>query len=515
MAGAYAAADLVVSRSGATTVAELAVCGKRAVLIPFPFAADNHQEYNARTLAARGAAEVIVQKDLTPETLAELIKKYAGQERQSRAPAWRIRRRRRLRGSVRTMFKRIKHIHFVGIGGIGMSGIAEVLLNLGYKVSGSDMKESDTTERLRKLGGEIAIGHRAENITSPHVVVISSAVKNDNVEVVAAREKQIPVIPRAEMLAELMRLKYGVAIAGAHGKTTTTSMVATVLAAGGIDPTVVIGGKLNSLRHEREARPGRVPGGRGGRERRQLSQAFADHRRGHEHRRGAPRLLQGHRRDQGGLPRLHQQGAFLRRGGPLPGPAAHPGAHPARAEAVSDLRHELPGRLPGKGRLAQAAGVAVQGAASRPGPRAGSSCPCRACTISTTASRPSPWRGSWISTSKSIRKALKEFSGVQRRFQIKGEVDGIIVVDDYGHHPTEVKATLAAAAAGHGAPGRGRVPAAPLHADAASARGVLYGLQPGGQAHRHGHLRGRREADPRRDRARRSTKASRSTVTRT
>src|SRR5512146_2948612 len=145
------------------------------------------------------------------------------------------------------MYKKIKHIHFVGIGGIGMSGIAEVLLNLGYKVSGSDMRESDTTERLRKLGGTIAIGHRPENVGEPHVVVISSAVKNDNVEVIAAREKQSPVIPRAEMLAELMRLKYGVAIAGAHGKTTTTSMVATVLAAGGIDLTVVIGGKLNSL----------------------------------------------------------------------------------------------------------------------------------------------------------------------------------------------------------------------------------------------------------------------------
>src|SRR5574340_639173 len=145
------------------------------------------------------------------------------------------------------MFKKIKHIHFVGIGGIGMSGIAEVLLNLGYKVSGSDLRESDTTRRLRQLGGEIQIGHRAGNIAEPHVVVISSAVKKDNVEVVAARENQIPVIPRAEMLAELMRLKYGVAIAGAHDKTTTTSMVATVLAAGGIDPTVVIGGKLNSL----------------------------------------------------------------------------------------------------------------------------------------------------------------------------------------------------------------------------------------------------------------------------
>ena len=127
------------------------------------------------------------------------------------------------------MFKKIKHIHFVGIGGIGMSGIAEVLLNLGYKVSGSDRKESDTTERLRKLGGEIFIGHSAEHITSPHVVVISSAVKSDNVEVVSAREKQVPVIPRAEMLAELMRLKYGVAIAGAHGKTTTTTMMHSVM----------------------------------------------------------------------------------------------------------------------------------------------------------------------------------------------------------------------------------------------------------------------------------------------
>src|SRR5512143_3261452 len=164
-----------------------------------------------------------------------------------RSRGWIIRQPRKLRGFVEPMFKKIKHIHFVGIGGMGMSGIAEVLLNLGYRVSGSDMKESDITERLRKLGGEICIGHQSENITTPHVVVISSAVTKDNVEVVAAREKQIPVIPRAEMLAELMRLKYGIAIAGAHGKTTTTSMVATVLAAGGIDPTVVIGGKLNSL----------------------------------------------------------------------------------------------------------------------------------------------------------------------------------------------------------------------------------------------------------------------------
>ena len=133
-------------------------------------------------------------------------------------------------------------IHFVGIGGIGMSGIAEVLLNLGYAVSGSDLKESDTTRRLASLGGRIARGHAAENLAEVDVVVISSAVRRDNPEVVEARRRKVPVIPRAEMLAELMRLKYGVAIAGSHGKTTTTSMAAHLLAHAGMDPTAVVGG---------------------------------------------------------------------------------------------------------------------------------------------------------------------------------------------------------------------------------------------------------------------------------
>src|SRR3972149_5083945 len=146
------------------------------------------------------------------------------------------------------MYKgRIKHIHFIGIGGSGMSGIAEVLFNLGYKVTGSDVKTSDTTKRLEGLGITIFIGHKPENINGSDVVVYSSAVKKDNPEVVFAKEKLIPVIPRAEMLAELMRMKYGIAIAGTHGKTTTTSMIATILGAQGMDPTVVIGGKLNSI----------------------------------------------------------------------------------------------------------------------------------------------------------------------------------------------------------------------------------------------------------------------------
>lgn len=145
------------------------------------------------------------------------------------------------------MFNKYRVIHFVGIGGIGMSGIAEVLHNLGYDVRGSDMKESDTTARLKALGIKVFIGHDGVNIDNAHVVVISSAVSQDNPEVIEARRRSIPVIPRAEMLAELGRLKYGVLVAGAHGKTTTTSLIATILGEGGLDPTVVIGGKLNAI----------------------------------------------------------------------------------------------------------------------------------------------------------------------------------------------------------------------------------------------------------------------------
>src|SRR5205807_2700885 len=145
------------------------------------------------------------------------------------------------------MFAKIQRIHFVGIGGIGMSGIAEVLLNLGYKISGSDLKSSPVTQRLAGLGAIIFEGHAPENVTGAEVVVVSSAIPQDNPEVTEARNLHIPVIRRAEMLAELMRLKYGVAIAGMHGKTTTTSMVAAVLAAGGLDPTVVVGGRVDAM----------------------------------------------------------------------------------------------------------------------------------------------------------------------------------------------------------------------------------------------------------------------------
>ena len=145
-------------------------------------------------------------------------------------------------------FERRHRVHFVGIGGVGMSGIAEVLLNLGYEISGSDLQENDATRRLRSLGAEVRIGHDVANLAEGlSVVVISTAVKFSNPEVMGAKERQIPVIPRAEMLAELMRMKYGIAVAGSHGKTTTTSMIGHVLTEAGMDPTLVIGGRIRSL----------------------------------------------------------------------------------------------------------------------------------------------------------------------------------------------------------------------------------------------------------------------------
>lgn len=148
---------------------------------------------------------------------------------------------------VNRIYIKLKHIHLVGIGGTGMSGIAEVLLNLGYKVSGSDLQENEATRRLARLGATISIGHHAANVEGADVVVTSSAIKPGNVEVEEAKRLKIPVIPRAEMLAELMRLKLGIAVAGSHGKTTTTSMIAQVLEEAGLDPTIIVGGRLNTL----------------------------------------------------------------------------------------------------------------------------------------------------------------------------------------------------------------------------------------------------------------------------
>ena len=145
------------------------------------------------------------------------------------------------------MYGKIKKLHFVGIGGIGMSGIAEVLNNMGYKVSGSDIKDSGITQRLKNLGVKVSIGHSSDNVLGSDVVVMSSAVGRNNPEIIAAEDNNIPIIQRAEILAEIMRLKYGIAIIGSHGKTTTTSLVSTVLRHGNFDPTIVVGGKIKAL----------------------------------------------------------------------------------------------------------------------------------------------------------------------------------------------------------------------------------------------------------------------------
>jgi len=150
------------------------------------------------------------------------------------------------------MFRKVNHIHFTGIGGAGMSGIAEILLNMGFQVSGSDQSDSERTAHLKALGGKIYRGHDPRFIKGAEVLVYSSAIRGDNVELVAAKIRKVPVIPRAEMLAELMRLRYGIAVAGAHGKTTTTTMIASLLATGGLDPTSVIGGKVNSFGHAKK-----------------------------------------------------------------------------------------------------------------------------------------------------------------------------------------------------------------------------------------------------------------------
>ena len=282
MAEAYGWADLVICRSGALTVSELAAAGVGAVLVPFPAAVDDHQTHNARFLVREGAAVLIGDRELTVERLAaELERLCASREqapRHGRARAAarqarchrgagrllsaareggrmieerrtlleRPRVERRRSADRRDRMRRINTIHFVGIGGSGMSGIAEVLLNLGYAVQGSDLKAGPVTEWLTRLGARVRLGHAAENVAGADVVVVSSAIARGNPEVEAALARRVPVVSRAEMLGELMRFRYSIAVAGTHGKTTTTSLIASILAEGGEDPTFVIGGRLKS-----------------------------------------------------------------------------------------------------------------------------------------------------------------------------------------------------------------------------------------------------------------------------
>lgn len=348
------------------------------------------------------------------------------------------------------MFAKIQRVHFVGIGGIGMSGIAEVLLTLGYKVSGSDLKSSPVTERLKKLGATIIEGHQAANVEGAEVVVTSSAIAADNPEIAEARRRHVPVIQRAEMLAELMRLKYGIAVAGMHGKTTTTSMIAAVLAAGGLDPTVVVGGRVDAMGSN--ARLGKsqylvAEADESDRSFLSLSPILAvvtnidrehmDCYRDMEDVEqtfltfmdrvpfyGMVVVCNDDDRLRALLPQLRRRAvtygtredsdfcivdAETGVAGTKEKPKSEFGVR-YRGKSLGDFRLYVPGRhnvLNATAAIAVGIGLDI--------------------------------------AAMDIRAALEKFRGVDRRFQLKGKVGEVSVIDDYGHHPTEIRATLAAA----------------------------------------------------------------------
>jgi UDP-N-acetylmuramate--alanine ligase len=350
------------------------------------------------------------------------------------------------------MFAKIQQVHFVGIGGIGMSGIAEVLLNLGYGVSGSDLRHSAVTERLAGMGAAVFEGHRAENIAGAEVVVTSSAIAAENPEVLEAHKLHVPVIQRAEMLAELMRLKYGIAVAGMHGKTTTTSMVAAVLAGGGLDPTVVVGGRVDAMGSN--ARLGKsqylvAEADESDRSFLKLSPILSvvtnidrEHMDCYRNMRDVKKtFLEFMDRvpfygmvvacnDDPPLRRLlpevrrrtvtygTKRGSdFLIKLGSSSGPVSVGDGAPLSRFRVSYSKKDLGEftlHVPGVHNVLNATAAIAVGVGLDVGVEA-------------------------------IRGALDQFRGVERRFQLRGRAAGVSVIDDYGHHPTEIKATLAAA----------------------------------------------------------------------
>src|SRR5438067_8045905 len=367
------------------------------------------------------------------------------------------------------MFAKVQRIHFVGIGGIGMSGIAEVLLNLGYKISGSDLRESSVTQRLASLGAIVFIGHRPENITGSEAVVTTSAVTRDNPEIQAARARHIPVIPRAEMLAELMRLKYGIAIAGMHGKTTTTSMVAAVLAAGGLDPTVVVGGRVDAMGSN----------ARLGKSRYLVAEADESDR---SFLKLSPILAVVTNIDREHMDCYRNmrdvKRAFLEFMDRVPfyGMVVACNADPLLRRLMPKIRRRMVSygtrkgsdfRIslcsPGRPRAASAGTDVRPNAAPLPSkatmpPRDNSfsvkfrekdlgefhlHVPGVHNVLNATAAIAV---GVVLDISvQRIREAVESFRGVERRFHLRGSAAGVDVIDDYGHHPTEIRATLAAA----------------------------------------------------------------------
>ena len=350
----------------------------------------------------------------------------------------------------------VKHIHFVGIGGSGMSGIAEVLLNLGYRVSGSDAASNSATQRLAKLGAQVVQGHAAENIAGADAVVVSTAVGGSNPEVLAARSKRIPVVPRAVMLAELMRLKQGIAIAGTHGKTTTTSLVASVLAAGGLDPTFVIGGRLNAIGGNARLGQGEfivVEADESDASFLNLMPVIAvvtnidnDHMETYGH--DFARLKQAFIEFLGRLPFygtavLCSDDAAVREILPFVSkPVVTYGLNPeAQVRAVEVVAAGTTMRF-----TALREGVAALGVTlNLPGLHNVQNA-LAAIAVATEIGVPDA----------AILEALASFTGVGRRFARHGEVNvnggSFTLIDDYGHHPVEMAATLAAARGAY--PGR-------------------------------------------------------------
>ena len=345
------------------------------------------------------------------------------------------------------MFKKYQHIHFVGIGGVGMSGIAEVLLTLGYRVTGSDARRSETVERLERLGAKVYLGHEGTQVEGAQVVVYSSAVARDNVEVQTARQRGVPVIGRAEMLAELMRLKYGIAIAGTHGKTTTTSMVAAVLGAGGFDPTVVVGGRVHGL--GANARLGQG----------EFLVAEADESDG-SFLKLSPTIAVVTTVDAEHLDHYADLdaivAAFLTFVNKVPfyGSAVVclDDLNVQRMIPRIDKRVVTYGLEAGADLMARRLSFAEMRSVFEVVHRGK---PLGPVTLQ------APGRHNVLNALAAaavgldlempfdkIQTALASFAGVQRRFQIRGEAQGVLVVDDYGHHPAEIRATLAAAKAG-------------------------------------------------------------------
>jgi UDP-N-acetylmuramate--alanine ligase len=340
--------------------------------------------------------------------------------------------------------KRVTRVHFVGLGGIGMSGIAEVLLNLGYQVSGSDLRGGPNLDRLAGLGASVFVGHAADQVVGAHVVVVSSAVRPGNPEVDEARRRSIPVIPRAEMLAELMRLKFGIAVSGSHGKTSTTSLLATILAQAGLDPTVVIGGKLNSIGSN--ARLGQGP----------YMVVEADESDG-SFLRLSPTIAvvtnidPEHLDHFGTLEALQEAFLAFVNQTPFYGLVVVCLDHPHVQEIIPRIHK----RFVTYGLSAQA------DYACRDITHHGLSTEFEVVIRGTSMGRVSlrmPGEHYVLNALSTIAvadeldipfavtaRALTTFEGVQRRFTVRGEARGALVVDDYAHHPAEIASTLAGA----------------------------------------------------------------------